>query len=457
MRIHSFKWLLIISINTLMLVIFAITGIMAYSSALDELDEVYDAQLAHTARLLITLKNNISDTPVEYPIIVPVPELLDHGEALNAREQRQYSVHKYEHKIAFQLWSESELLMRSENADDFKLSKQSAGYHEIRHEGTLWITYSLYDPNNNLWAYTAQREDVRQELSEHLAEAEIRPLVFSFVPISISIYFLITYLLRPINNLSEELIKRGQKNLSKVEIKLPNELLPILHAVNNLLSRLDSFLQKEKRFIADASHELRTPLAVMKVHAENLENMHPSSEQLVAIQAINAGSQNMSHLVNQLLALAKLESANEIKLENAVLRELIEETMSQLSLEELEKRRWSINVSGEVKVDRGLMQIALRNILENAAKYSPEDDVINVSCSYQSGQCHILIENTVTYEPELARVEERFYRHRESQEMSGSGLGLSIVKHIIEVHKSHIEYKNVNNRFQVRIILENQN
>lgn len=457
MRIHSFKWLLLISINSLMLVILAITGTMAYMSALDELDEVYDAQLAHTARLLITLKNNMPDEAIKSPIVIPVPEIIDHGESLSAKEQRQYSVHKYEHKIAFQLWSENQLLMRSENADDFQLSKQSQGYHEIKHEGTLWITYSLYDSQTNLWAYTAQREDVRQELSENLAEAEIRPLAFSFLPISISIYFLISYLLSPINKLSEELIKRGQKNLSKVEIKLPKELLPILQAVNNLLSRLESYLDKEKRFIADASHELRTPLAVMKVHAENLEEMNPRPEQLVAIQAINTGSRNMSHLVDQLLALAKLESANEIKLEKVVLRDLIEETMSQLSLEELEKRQWSIKVSGAVNVDPGLMQIALRNILENAAKYSPVDDLIDISSSQEQGLCHIVIENTVTHEPELARVEERFYRHRENQEMSGSGLGLSIVKHIVDLHLSQIEYKNIDGRFQSRIILANQN
>lgn len=454
MRILSFKWLLLISINGLMLIIFATTGTMAYLSALDELDEVYDAQLAHTARMLITLQKNTLIEKTNQPIVVPVPQLIDHGESLSAKEQRQYSVHKYENKIAFQLWSGTQLLMRSENTKDFQLSKQSPGYHEIRHEGTLWITYSLFDPINGLWAYTAQREDVREELSENLAEAEIRPLMFSFLPISIGIYFLISYLLRPINNLSDELIKRGQKNLSKVEIKLPKELVPILTAINNLLYRVESYLLKEKRFIADASHELRTPLAIMKVHAENLESAEPRPDQLAAIQAINSGSKNMSHLVDQLLALAKLESANEVHFQKCSLRALIEESLSQLAIDQLESKQWSINVSGDVEADPALMQIALRNILENAAKYSPDDDAIDVVSLNQPEQCEIVIENSVNYEPELSRVEERFYRHRESQDIPGSGLGLSIVKHIVELHTGKVQYKNVNGRFQVHITLK---
>lgn len=456
MKLNSFKWWLLISINILMLITLTVTGIMAYLSALDELDEVYDAQLAHTARMLVILNNHALLENAKTPIEIPVPQLSDYGEELSAREQRRYAVHKYENKIAFQIWQDDRLLMRSQNAEHFKLSKQRNGYHEVTHDDWSWVTYSLYDPVKKVWVYTAQREDVREELSEELVAAIIRPLAFLFLPLSIVIYFIISLILKPIHNLSSQLINRNQGDLSDVAIRLPHELLPIKSAINQLLARIKLYLDKEKRFIADASHELRTPLAVMKIHAENLTTAESKQEQTQAAHAIDNGCKKMAHLVDQLLALANLESANAIQLQPVTLKELLESSLSQLSVEYLEQKQWSITVTGEVQVDLTLMQIALRNILENSAKYSPADNLIRIySDISKNGRRQLFIQNSVTHTPEVERIEERFYRHRETQETAGSGLGLSIVKLIINLHGAEIDYRNFDNHFEVKITFKN--
>lgn len=455
MKLHSFKWWLLISINLLMLVTLTITGSMAYFSALDELDEVYDAQLAHNARMLVILNNHALLDKGEVPIEIPVPKINDLGEELTAKQQRQYAVHKYENKIAFQIWHNNVLLMHSQNANHFKLSKPQSGYHEIRHDDYLWVTYSLYDPVTDVWVYTAQREDVRQELSEHLAEAEIRPLAFMFIPLSLLIYVLISLTLRPIHRLSDQLTTRQASDLSPIQITLPHELTPIRHAINQLLGRISAYLNKEKRFIADASHELRTPLAVMQIHAENLAANDTDAEQKGALEAIRTGCKNMAHLVDQLLAMAKLEGTAPVAIQNTSIKALIESSLSQLPVELLERMQWSVSVTGSVRVDPVLMAVALRNILENAAKYSPIDSEVAIHADKADSDGIVLtIRNQMTHAPDIEHIEERFYRDRQSQQISGSGLGLSIVRLIINLHEMTINYSKDNKWFDVQILFK---
>lgn len=453
MKLHSFKWWLLISINLLMLVTLTITGAMAYFSALDELDEVYDAQLAHTARMLVILNNHALLEKGDVPIVIPVPQINDAGEDLTAKQQRQYAVHKYENKIAFQIWHNDTLLMHSQNANHFKLSKPQNGYHEIHHDDYLWVTYSLYDPVTDVWVYTAQREDVRQELSEHLAEAETRPLAFMFLPLSLLIYVVISLTLRPIHRLSEQLTTRQASDLSPIQIRLPHELTPIRQAINQLLGRISAYLDKEKRFIADASHELRTPLAVMQIHAENLAAN--DTEQKGALEAIRTGCKNMAHLVDQLLAMAKLEGTAPVAIQNTSIKALIEISLSQLPVELLERMQWSISVTGSVRVDPVLMAVALRNILENAAKYSPIDSEVAIHTDKAGSDGIVLtVRNQMSHIPEIEHIEERFYRDRQSQQISGSGLGLSIVKLIINLHEMTINYSKDNEWFDVQILFK---
>jgi len=455
MKFHSFKWWLLISINLLMLITLTITGAMAYFSALDELDEVYDAQLAHTARMLVILNNHALLEKGDVPIEIPVPQIKDTGEELTAKQQRQYAVHKYENKIAFQIWHNNTLLMHSQNANHFKLSKQQNGYHEIHRNDYLWITYSLYDPVTDVWVYTAQREDVREELSEHLAEAVIRPLAFMFLPLSLLIYVLISLTLRPIHRLSYQLTTSQASDLSAIQIRLPQELTPIRQAINQLLGRINVYLGKEKRFIADASHELRTPLAVMQIHAENLTaNVNDAdAEQKKALEAIRTGCKNMAHLVEQLLSMAKLEGTSPVALQNTSMKMLIESSLSQLPVELLERMQWSVSVTGSVQVDPVLMMVALRNILENAAKYSPIDSEVAIHTDKtDTDDIALTIRNQMIHTPEIEHIEERFYRDRQSQQIAGSGLGLSIVKLIINLHEMTISYSKDNEWFDVQIL-----
>ena len=185
MTFNSIKLWLLVSINLLMIIILGMTASISYHNSLHEMDEIYDAQLAQTARLLWTLYKVNPNKFSEDPIVIPVPTRIDTGEQLTSAQERMFPEHKYESKIAFQIWRNEKLILLSENATSFLAQSKTEGFHEIAEKNYKWITFSLYDPVEDIWVYTSQREDVRSEMSGHMAATQIRPLLLLIIPLSI--------------------------------------------------------------------------------------------------------------------------------------------------------------------------------------------------------------------------------------------------------------------------------
>jgi len=293
MTFNSIKLWLLVSINLLMIIILGMTASISYHNSLHEMDEIYDAQLAQTARLLWTLYKVNPNKFSEDPIVIPVPTRIDTGEQLTSAQERMFPEHKYESKIAFQIWRNEKLILLSENATSFLAQSKTEGFHEIAEKNYKWITFSLYDPVEDIWVYTSQREDVRSEMSGHMAATQIRPLLLLIIPLSILIYFIIGLSLRPLSHLSQQLRDKKPEKLTEVHTNLPSELKPIQVAINGLLKRITLYLDKEKRFIIDASHELRTPLSILQLHAQNLNSDLTEQEKQQAISAIDTGSKSV--------------------------------------------------------------------------------------------------------------------------------------------------------------------
>ncbi|MCB2425987.1 ATP-binding protein [Methylophaga pinxianii] len=455
MTFNSIKLWLLVSINILMIVILGMTASISYHNTLHELDEMYDAQLAQTARLLMTLYSNHRTSYPEEKIIIPVPQRIDNGEHLSSAEERTFFEHKYESKIAFQLWKNKKLMMLSENAETFPVMNQTEGFQEYTANNYKWITYSLFDRETSVWVHTSQREDIRAEMSGHMAETQLRPLLLLIIPLSIIIYFLIAFALRPLSELSRQLNVKQPEMLTEVSTSLPHELLPIQVSINRLLNKIRNYIEKEKRFIIDASHELRTPLSILQLHAQNLESSLSESDRKQAIEAVGAGSKRMVHLVNQLLALARVEQSTLPEKNRINIQELVEKSMSQLHIDMLEKVNWHTSIEKEAYLygDSSLLQIVFRNLLDNAAKYAEENSSVNIEVKNNNeGDISITIENKSIIQVEANRLGERFYRHGQHQHINGSGLGLSIVNLIIQLHQGEIWFTQKNSIFRVEIL-----
>lgn len=442
MQINSIKVWLLIVINLIVICSLSFTALVSYKDAMHELDEIYDAQLARNARLVATMLTAMPVQPDANPLVVSVPEFTDTGENLTSAQERRQGGHKYEQKIAFQVWQDNRLVMASENAGQFPEPMTEQGYHELLEQGVHWISFSL-PQGNGLWVFTAQREDVRQEMSEHIALAQIRPILVMMLPLSILIYLVVKLILRPLSLLQHSVAARQAEQLTEISLKQPVELQPIQQAINQLIQRVRHYIQQERRFVADAAHELRTPLSILQLHAQNMQQASSAEEQHEAITAIIDGSKRMTHLVNQLLTLSRLERIQDIHCSSTPLVTLAEDALSQLSLVLLDKANWELNIDCAIIIqgDKVLLQSALRNVFDNASKYAKDDTNIIISATITDvSELTLTVQNQTDILPDPQRMGNRFFRHQSHQHIDGSGLGLSITQRIIELHGGTVQF-----------------
>lgn len=241
-----------------------------------------------------------------------------------------------------------------------------------------------------------------------------------------------------------------------------SDLSGIEAAMNNLLLRMRDTMRQQSRFVNDASHELRTPIAVIQGYANMLERWGKTDEKILdeGISAIKNEADHMNYLVEQLLFLARGDSGKTTLNRQPVqtgdlMREIYEE-----SLMIDEKHRYRLKNTGEsaeVTVDPGLMKQAVRILVDNAAKYTPQGEEILLSCGRtEKGSPYLQVQDLGSgiNESELPHIFERFFRSDEARGSDGTGLGLSIAKWIVDKHGGHFEVlsrKDLGTR--IRIVL----
>ncbi|MBO7386413.1 MAG: HAMP domain-containing histidine kinase [Lachnospiraceae bacterium] len=234
----------------------------------------------------------------------------------------------------------------------------------------------------------------------------------------------------------ESLISLGDEDLAGIE-----------RAMNSLLKRIRDNNRQQARFVNDASHELRTPIAVIQGYANMLARWGREDEKVLdeSITAIQNESENMKHLVEQLLFLARGDAGrtaiNKTKVDlNALMNEVYEE-----SLMIDENHIYKFNPSSEavfVNADEGLIKQAVRILVDNAAKYTKEKDEIILGVGVnEENRAFLRVQDSGIgmKEADVEHMFERFYRADEARSFNGTGLGLSIAKWIVDKHEGHFE------------------
>ena len=239
------------------------------------------------------------------------------------------------------------------------------------------------------------------------------------------------------------------------------ELKPVAEALNHLLGRLEEALAREQRFTADAAHELRTLLAVRKLHSENARRLADPDEANHALEQLDAGVERATRMVNQLLALARLDPEEDVAISGPcvvapVARQVLAD-VHPLASERGQHLELDEQAAGlRVRLREEALEILLRNLVENALRYSPGGGEVRVTIR-RDGAGRVELEVRDDGEgvpPELAwRVRERFYRG--TREGSGVGLGLAIVERILELAGGAItfEQRDGEHRARVRVTL----
>ena len=241
-----------------------------------------------------------------------------------------------------------------------------------------------------------------------------------------------------------------------------SDLVGVEAAMNNLLLRMLDTMRQQSRFVNDASHELRTPIAVIQGYANMLDRWGKTDEKILeeGITAIKNEADHMNYLVEQLLFLARGDSGRTALNRQPVRTDDLMREIYEESLMIDEKHRYRLRDNGEpaeVAVDSGLMKQAVRILIDNAAKYTPEGEEIILSYGKNGkGSPFLQVQDLGQgiSESEIPHIFERFFRADEARGSAGTGLGLSIAKWIVDKHGGHFEVlsrKDLGTR--IRIVL----
>jgi two-component system sensor histidine kinase QseC len=326
--------------------------------------------------------------------------------------------------------------------------RRSTGFDTISVDGKSWRVLMLQDPGTRLWIAVAQATRLQEDLARELAYNFITPLLLALPMLGIIIHVAVKRGLSPLRRLTAKVTRRSVIDLTPLtDAQVPTEALPLTHALDDLLQRLEHSHQREQRFIADATHELRTPLAGLKTQAQVALRAADDRQRTEALEGLVLGVDRAARLITQLLTLARLDHQPRTNSsETNKLLEVVRERCIELSPQAVNAGIELILV-GEapcpVRADRTLLTILIRNLIENAIQYGGSGKQIVISV--QSVDHHALL--TVRDQgpgippDDLNRVFERFYRGT-NLHTPGSGLGLSIVKGIAESCDARVTLSN---------------
>ena len=300
----------------------------------------------------------------------------------------------------------------------------------------------------------AQPMSTRRELAASMALRTIVPLLVVAPLLALFIGIGVARGLAPLARLAAAVGKRVPGSLEPVdEAGLPSEVRPLAQALNGLLSRLDRALGAQRAFIADAAHELRTPLTAVHLQAQLAERAGTDAERHEALAELRAGLTRATHLVEQLLTLAREEPGvaergfapvNIAELARSVVAD--HATIAATHSVDLGMTGGAADQAGNVPVvvngDHVALRALLSNLVDNAVRYTPAGGRVDVTVEKDSGEAVVAVRDSGPGIPasERARVFDRFYRAPApgAPDVPGSGLGLAIVKRIAERHDATI-------------------
>jgi len=356
----------------------------------------------------------------------------------------------YEDKFEFQIWDlkTHKLLLHSANAPLEPLSKGQPGFNSVRFDESAWRVFTSIDKENGIIINIAERADIRQELGKRILRDDLYIMLLVYPLLGLLIWIIVGKGLLPLTSVASEVANRAPGHLSPVDItNVPVEIKPLLDELNKLFLRLQRALDREKRFAADAAHELRTPLAGLKTQTQLALKIADEKEREVALNKLIKSVDRCTHIVEQLLTLSRLvpEEPNMLKdLSSVNLHSLAVEIITMLVPKALEKdielELVCPNIDLNITGNNTALGILLRNLIDNAIRYSPPGSDVKVMIRETAEDIILsVIDNGPGIPPELrSRVFERFFRVL-GNKAPGSGLGLAIVQQIAALHRADVK------------------
>ena len=399
----------------------AVGGWFVYRNALVEADVFFDYHLRQTALLL-------SDQPVEYLLSPDIPQT------------------SADYDFVVQVWTLNGVRVYLSRPHTVLPAITTLGFSTATTNEGRWRMFGVQAPTKVI--QVAQPMRVRERQAVELALRTLTPFVLLLPMLVIFIWFAVGHSLEPFRRVTSLVRSRKVTALDPLPAgHLPGEVQPLVGALNDLLGRLGAALERERGFLADAAHELRTPLTALHLQMGTLARATNEAERADAMEKLSAGVQRAIRLVEQLLSLARQEPRADVMRKRLRFDDLAREVVAEMvPLADARKIDLGISASESAYVlgDSDALRTLVRNLVDNAVRYTPIGGTVDVSVqdSDEPGTSHGAVLRVVDTGPgippdERLRVFDRFYRPPGSSP-PGSGLGMAIVKAIADAHGAAI-------------------
>ncbi|MFM2067659.1 MAG: hypothetical protein RLZZ584_2568 [Pseudomonadota bacterium] len=478
-RPASLQGRLMLTLLGLVLAVWLVTALQTWRDMRHELDELLDGHLAQAAALLVTqqtreIEGRHGDDDGEHAP-APAPDL----PGLDAP-----TLHRYAPQVVFQVFHEGRLVLRSAQAPvrpmgqdvhatpppagadgrDRRHERRNEQYdHDDGHDGSRLQTVTLDDVDWRVFTTLGAEHDIRVyvgerlDMRDHIAWAALRsmlwPIALALPLLALAVAWAVHHGTQPLRQLGATLAHRSAQDLQPVAVAdAPAEMAPMLAELNRLFGRIAELMESERRFTADAAHELRTPIAAIRMQAQVALGEADAAQRRHALQATLAGCDRATRLVEQLLTLSRLEAGAAPVMQPVDLAALVRQVLADhVALQALHKQQEldfePPAVKGDpaaapsccVAGDATLLGVLVRNLVDNAIRYSPRGARVHITVGpgAQGVQLDVHDSGPGLSDADLARVGERFFRVLGSNE-AGSGLGWSIVRRIAAVHGAEV-------------------
>jgi len=396
-------------------------SVATYTRAQHDIDELLDYQLQ---QLAFSLSRQGAASPFEPGLRVHEPDFVT------------------------QIWDRNGVL-QFYSRPNFALPRPpEPGFSNINWHGQQWRVFTQSEGLRTI--QVAHPLSLRREMAADLARRAVQPLLALIPILAVLIWIVVGRALRPLQALSRDVRARSASDLAALPFGgLPDEVRPLVSSLNDLLQRLQRAIESQGQFVADAAHELRTPLTAVQLQLQVLQRAESQPERDAALERLGDGIRRSTHLVQQLLTLARQEPGSAAPEKESVdLRALAErvaadfEPLARDKTIDLKLDLRAAVVPGEAE---GL-RVMLNNLVENAIRYTPAGGQVGLIVHRDDAEATVEVDDTGPGIPEdqRARVFDRFYRATRSDsssESEGSGLGLAIVKRVVDRHSGRIELR----------------
>ncbi|WP_454693868.1 ATP-binding protein [Achromobacter aegrifaciens] len=401
-----------------------VQGAIAYRSTLAQADDIFDSLLQRTALSLGTGDGLLSTGPT-------------HARGAGSPVADD---------LIIQIWTPDGVRVFNSRSRRPLPDQIVLGFSDAKMEGSTYRVYSLATPFQVI--QVAQDMGVRTSMARALALRTIAPIAAAAPLLMLIVWCVVSWSLRPVKRARAQVAARQPEDLSPISVQgLPDEIRPLVQELNLLLERMRGAFAQQKQFVGDAAHELRSPLTALRLQLQALQRAGDADARQLAEQRLAAGIDRATRLVEQLLSMARHESAAGQTPALAVdLADVLRQALSEM-LPQANAKSISIELDGApqawVQGQRDALALLVRNLLDNAIKYTPTGKRVRLHLEQAAHEAALLIddEGPGVAPDERERVFDRFYRV-EGNAQHGSGLGLAIARSIADQHGATIELQD---------------